>query len=146
MTRATPQVLVIGLDGATWRVLDPWSHAGRLPHLTALMERGARGILQSTVPALTLPAWSSCMTGIGRDSASRRSISKHSGAATSSSRIAPNEGAIWVTVSTKTCTSRVGIRMGMPDRPASRSKMSIPALLLSDRSWWSIWPSSSSAR
>jgi predicted AlkP superfamily phosphohydrolase/phosphomutase len=63
VTRAGPQVLVIGLDGATWRVLDPWSQAGRLPHLTALMERGARGTLQSTVPALTLPAWSSCMTG-----------------------------------------------------------------------------------
>lgn len=63
MTPATPQVLLIGLDGATWRVLEPWSNAGRLPHLSALMERGARGILRSTVPALTLPAWSSCMTG-----------------------------------------------------------------------------------
>jgi len=61
------------------------------------------------------------MTGIGSASVSRCSISKHSGAAMSSSWIAPKEGAIWITVSTKVRTSRVGIRIGMPDSPASRS-------------------------
>src|SRR5436190_17110566 len=60
---ATPQVLIIGLDGATWRLLEPWARAGRLPHLAALMRRGTWGTLRSTVPALTLPAWSSFMTG-----------------------------------------------------------------------------------
>ena len=43
--RSVPSVLVIGLDGATWRVLAPWAAAGRLPHLAALMERGAWGTL-----------------------------------------------------------------------------------------------------
>ncbi|TMA52739.1 MAG: hypothetical protein E6J75_16355 [Deltaproteobacteria bacterium] len=57
------KVLIIGLDGATWRVLEPWARAGRLPHLAALMARGSWGTLRSTVPALTLPAWSSLMTG-----------------------------------------------------------------------------------
>ena len=68
-----------------------------------------------------VPCWSSCMTGIGRVSTRRRSISKHSGAAMSSSWIAPKDGAIWVTVSTKVRGSRVGIRIGIPDRPAKRS-------------------------
>src|SRR5262245_65650178 len=60
---ATPNLLVIGLDGATWTLLAPWARAGRLPHLAALMARGTWGTLRSTVPALTLPAWSSFMTG-----------------------------------------------------------------------------------
>ena len=57
------KVLIVGLDGATWRVLEPWARAGRLPHLAALMARGTWGTLRSTVPALTLPAWSSLTTG-----------------------------------------------------------------------------------
>lgn len=57
------QVLIVGLDGATWRLLEPWVREQRLPHLTALMERSTWGSLRSTVPALTLPAWSSFMTG-----------------------------------------------------------------------------------
>jgi len=57
------QLLIIGLDGATWRLLAPWAREGRLPHLARLMARGAWGPLRSTVPALTLPAWASFMTG-----------------------------------------------------------------------------------
>jgi predicted AlkP superfamily phosphohydrolase/phosphomutase len=56
-------VLVIGLDGAGWNLFAPWARAGRLPALAALMDRGTWGPLTSTVPALTLPAWSSFMTG-----------------------------------------------------------------------------------
>lgn len=58
-----PKVLIIGLDGATWRLFEPWARTGRMPHLAALMARGTWGPLRSTVPALTLPAWSSFMTG-----------------------------------------------------------------------------------
>ena len=57
------KVLIIGLDGATWRVLEPWARNGRLPNLAVLMARGSWGPLRSTVPALTLPAWSSLATG-----------------------------------------------------------------------------------
>jgi len=57
------QVLIIGLDGATWRLLAPWAREGRLPNLARLMARGTWGPLRSTVPALTLPAWASFMTG-----------------------------------------------------------------------------------
>ena len=57
------KVLIVGLDGATWRLFQPWVDAGRLPNLQALMARGSWGPLRSTVPAITLPAWASFMTG-----------------------------------------------------------------------------------
>jgi predicted AlkP superfamily phosphohydrolase/phosphomutase len=57
------RVLVIGLDGATARLLEPWMRAGELPELARLRERGVHGELRSTFPPLTPPAWSSFMTG-----------------------------------------------------------------------------------
>jgi predicted AlkP superfamily phosphohydrolase/phosphomutase len=60
---AAPKVLIVGLDGATWSLFAPWAESGRMPALAALMRRGTWGRLRSTVPALTLPAWSTFMTG-----------------------------------------------------------------------------------
>jgi predicted AlkP superfamily phosphohydrolase/phosphomutase len=57
------RVLIIGLDGATFRLLEPWARDGDLPTLASFMARGAYGELRSTFPALTPPAWSSFMTG-----------------------------------------------------------------------------------
>jgi predicted AlkP superfamily phosphohydrolase/phosphomutase len=59
----TRRLLIIGLDGATFDLIDPWSAQGKLPHITALMERGLRADLESTMPPVTFPAWSSFMTG-----------------------------------------------------------------------------------
>lgn len=57
------RLLIIGLDGATFDLIDPWMAQGRLPHLAALTRRGLRGPLRSTFPPATFPAWSSFMTG-----------------------------------------------------------------------------------
>lgn len=57
------RVLIIGLDGATWDVLDPWINDGSLPHLARLRQSGSWGVLLSTIPPLTAPAWSTFMTG-----------------------------------------------------------------------------------
>ena len=57
------RLLIIGLDGATFDLIDPWIAQGRLPHLAALMRQGLRGTLRSTFPPATFPAWSSFMTG-----------------------------------------------------------------------------------
>src|SRR4051794_37258614 len=58
MTRS----IAIGLDGTSWNVLDPLLQTGELPHLQALRENGASGVLESTVPFYTGPAWASYAT------------------------------------------------------------------------------------
>lgn len=57
------KTIVIGLDGATFDLLKPWSEAGYLTHFRRLLQEGAHGILKSTVPSTTLPAWTSFATG-----------------------------------------------------------------------------------
>lgn len=59
-----PRVLVIGLDGATFDLVDPWVKAGHLPNLTKLMQEGSYGNLRSVMPVLSSAAWSSFMTGL----------------------------------------------------------------------------------
>ena len=50
------RVVIIGWDGATFDLIDPWIEQGRLPNLAAFMKEGARGPLASTVPPFTYPA------------------------------------------------------------------------------------------
>jgi predicted AlkP superfamily phosphohydrolase/phosphomutase len=57
------RTVVAGLDGASWNVLDPLLDSGRLPHLSELRSQGAHGILESTIPFYTGPAWASFATG-----------------------------------------------------------------------------------
>jgi predicted AlkP superfamily phosphohydrolase/phosphomutase len=57
-------LLVIGLDGATLSLVEPWAAAGHLPTLARLLDAGAFGALRSTLPAATFPAWTSLVTGV----------------------------------------------------------------------------------
>jgi predicted AlkP superfamily phosphohydrolase/phosphomutase len=59
-----PRVLLIGWDGADWRILDPLLESGALPNLEALIGRGARGVLKSTIPTHSWSAWPSFLTGV----------------------------------------------------------------------------------
>ena len=54
---------VIGLDGATFRLILPWIKQGKLPTLKRMMEKGAWGELESTIHPLSPQAWASFMTG-----------------------------------------------------------------------------------
>ncbi|NIO68279.1 MAG: hypothetical protein GTN71_04295, partial [Anaerolineae bacterium] len=55
------KVLIIGLDCATPQlVFDQWRD--ELPNLKRLMESGVYGELESSVPPITVPAWTSMMT------------------------------------------------------------------------------------
>jgi predicted AlkP superfamily phosphohydrolase/phosphomutase len=58
-----PKIIIIGLDSATWDLIKPWMAEGRLPNLTKLTSNGVSGELESAVPPLTPPAWTSFMTG-----------------------------------------------------------------------------------
>ena len=57
------RTLLIGLDGATFSILDPLMDSGGMPNLKRLVESGVRAELNSVIPALTPPAWTSLMTG-----------------------------------------------------------------------------------
>ena len=57
-------LLVIGLDGGTWKLIDPWIAAGALPNLARLRQRGCHGDLRSTTPPATMPSWTSFATGV----------------------------------------------------------------------------------
>lgn len=57
------KVVVIGCDGATWDVLQPLIDKEMLPGFAALQKRGATGKLQSTIPPLTAPGWTTGVTG-----------------------------------------------------------------------------------
>ena len=60
---APPRILIIGLDAATWDLISGWVDEGALPNLAKLIAGGATGELQSSIPPLTPPAWTSFMTG-----------------------------------------------------------------------------------
>ena len=58
-----PKVVIIGLDAATWTLIRPWIAEGSMPNLAKLMRVGVAGSLQSVLPPITPPAWTSFMTG-----------------------------------------------------------------------------------
>jgi predicted AlkP superfamily phosphohydrolase/phosphomutase len=58
-----PRTLLVGLDGATFTVLDPLMAEGVMPALSEIVERGVRAPLASTPNPLTPPAWTSLVTG-----------------------------------------------------------------------------------
>ncbi len=57
------KLLILGLDGATFDLINPWAAEGNLPALAELMQDGVTGDLESTLPPVTSPAWPTFMTG-----------------------------------------------------------------------------------
>lgn len=58
------RVFLFGVDGLTFRILNPMIERGLLPNFQRLREGGAEGILKSTTPPVTPPAWTSISTGL----------------------------------------------------------------------------------
>lgn len=58
------KLLVIGLDGATFDLLEPWAAAGLLPTFDRLLKSGAKGWLRSVPNTDTAPAWATFATGL----------------------------------------------------------------------------------
>ena len=59
-----PKVLIIGIDGATFDLIKPWAEEGKLPTFKRLLDEGVNGDLESVIPPITPPAWTSFMTGM----------------------------------------------------------------------------------
>jgi predicted AlkP superfamily phosphohydrolase/phosphomutase len=57
------RVFLVGLDGATFKLINPWIRKGYLPNLKNLIDEGSHGILLSTPEPNSAQAWSSLMTG-----------------------------------------------------------------------------------
>ncbi len=58
------RLLILGLDGADWQILDDLFAEGKLPHLRGLVERGTRAKLLSIQPLLSPVVWTSVATGV----------------------------------------------------------------------------------
>lgn len=58
------RLLIIGLDGATFDLIEPWADAGHLPNFARWMARGSYGSLRSTMPPHSPQAWTTFSTGL----------------------------------------------------------------------------------
>jgi predicted AlkP superfamily phosphohydrolase/phosphomutase len=65
MQTTIERLVILGLDGATWTVLDPMRERGLMPNLDALLARSLHGTLRSCIPPVTSAAWTTMMTGCG---------------------------------------------------------------------------------
>jgi Flp pilus assembly protein TadD len=57
-------VIVIGLDGADWQLLDEYTASGAMPQLARLVAEGSGGILETIHPPLSPIVWTSIATGV----------------------------------------------------------------------------------
>lgn len=61
----SPRVVVLGLDGATWAVIDELAESASLENLIRLKDEAATGILKSESPPLSPRVWTTISTGVG---------------------------------------------------------------------------------
>ena len=63
MSSSPNRILIIGLDAATFWLIDPWMQEQKLPTLARIQAQGARAELRSSIPYVSGPAWVSFATG-----------------------------------------------------------------------------------
>ncbi|MDD5553353.1 MAG: alkaline phosphatase family protein, partial [Candidatus Omnitrophica bacterium] len=57
------KVVLIGIDGATWKIILPLIREGKLPHMAELMREGSWGVLSSEDPLRSPVLWTTIATG-----------------------------------------------------------------------------------
>jgi len=55
--RSNKKVIVIGLDGGSWNIIEPLMSKGKLPTIATLVRNGSKSDLESSIPPVTFPAW-----------------------------------------------------------------------------------------
>src|ERR1700751_4183666 len=63
MPSQAKKVFIVSLDGATFDVINPLIAQGYMPNLGQLVSTSVSVDLESVVPPVTAPAWTSFMTG-----------------------------------------------------------------------------------
>lgn len=58
------KLVLVGLDGATWKLLKPLMEEGHMPNLKRIVDNGVNRRLESTMPAMTGPSWATFATGV----------------------------------------------------------------------------------
>jgi len=57
------KVIVLGIDGAPWELIDRFTKNGSIPNIAELVRTGVSADLRSTIPPVTSPAWKCYSTG-----------------------------------------------------------------------------------
>ncbi len=79
LTKDRAKVLLYGLDGVSWELLDPLLSEGLLPNLATFLKKGSYGVLETTIPTLTMPAVPALYTGMNPGELGIFSLSKPTG-------------------------------------------------------------------
>ncbi len=58
------RLFIFGIDGATWRFMDPLIKAGKLPTIARLAGNGVRANLQTLEPTVSPAIWTTIATGV----------------------------------------------------------------------------------
>ena len=58
------KILLFGIDGATWDVIDPLLEEGKLPNFKKLIENGTRANLKTIKPTHSPRIWNTIITGV----------------------------------------------------------------------------------
>lgn len=61
---ASPSVVILGMDGANWPIIDRLIGRGELPNFERLKAEGAFGVLLSDEPTLSPRVWTTIATGV----------------------------------------------------------------------------------
>jgi hypothetical protein len=67
-------VVVVGADGADWRVIRPLLEAGEMPNLAAMLDAGAHGDLASLPDANSAVLWASIYSGLAPEGPSGHGV------------------------------------------------------------------------
>lgn len=57
------RTFVVGLDGGSWRLVEPWVQEGDLPNLATLRQTGTWAAHRSCLPPVTFPNWKCYSSG-----------------------------------------------------------------------------------